>query len=182
VLNTKYIPHQPANRENGFGLIELMIAVAILGIVLAFAIPSYKEWIENTKIRSIAESILNGVQRARAEAVTNNTAAVFTLSNNNWTVGCVTASVNCAAVIDQYTADSTSGNVTATPDPISKTTVTFTPLGVIRDPVTNSFNLVDVASSVAGTRPMRVEIGLGGSARLCDPAFAIADTPRGCNP
>lgn len=43
------------NRENGFTLIELMIVVAIIGIVMAIALPSYRE------------SVLRG---QRAEAIT----------------------------------------------------------------------------------------------------------------
>lgn len=171
-------------RSAGFGIIELMITVAILGIVLLVAIPSFKEWIENTKVRNIASSIHNGLQLARAEAVTRNTQVVFTLAGNSWTVGCVTATATCPAMIQQYTADSGTTNISATTIPASKTAITYSNLG---NRVTTgaaglaSFNTVDVVSNIAGTRSLRIEVGASGSARLCDPEFAIADTPRGCN-
>jgi type IV fimbrial biogenesis protein FimT len=54
-------------KQAGFSLIEMMIVVAILGITASVAIPSYRTWIQNTKVRTGAESIMNGIQKARSE-------------------------------------------------------------------------------------------------------------------
>lgn len=36
---------RPAQRDSGFTLIELLIAMAVLGIVMAVAIPNYRQWV-----------------------------------------------------------------------------------------------------------------------------------------
>ncbi|MDM0027647.1 GspH/FimT family pseudopilin [Variovorax sp. J31P216] len=54
-------------------LIELMVGLAVLAIALAIGMPSFGEWISNTQIRSTAESLQNGLNLARAEAVRRNT-------------------------------------------------------------------------------------------------------------
>jgi type IV fimbrial biogenesis protein FimT len=65
--------------EWGFSLIELMVAMAIMGILLALAAPAYRVWIGNTRIRTTAESLQNGLQLARGEAVRRNAQIRFQL-------------------------------------------------------------------------------------------------------
>jgi type IV fimbrial biogenesis protein FimT len=67
----------PALAARGMSLIELMVGLAVLAIALAFGVPSFAEWISNTQIRSTAESIQNGLNFARAEAVRRNTIVRF---------------------------------------------------------------------------------------------------------
>ena len=69
-------------KETGVTLIELMIGVVIMGILLMLAAPSYQSYIRNTKIRASAESILNGLQLARGEAVRRNAAVRFQLTDS----------------------------------------------------------------------------------------------------
>lgn len=78
----------PRHQQRGMSLVELAIGLAIVGILLALAAPSYSTWIQNTKIRTTAEAILNGVQLARAEAVRRNTQIRFYLTDT-LTAACV---------------------------------------------------------------------------------------------
>jgi prepilin-type N-terminal cleavage/methylation domain-containing protein len=41
----------------GFSLIELMVVVAILGIMLGFAAPYYAEWVATQRVRDTAADI-----------------------------------------------------------------------------------------------------------------------------
>ncbi|MCJ0765185.1 GspH/FimT family pseudopilin [Variovorax terrae] len=85
VLTQPTRPIRAARRRapsRGFSLIELMVGVTLLAIALTMAAPSFSEWIRNTQIRSTAESLQNGLQFARAEAVRRNTAVRFQLTSS----------------------------------------------------------------------------------------------------
>jgi type IV fimbrial biogenesis protein FimT len=175
--------------QKGFSLIELMIAVAIIAIVSAIAFPSYRAWIQNTKIRTTAESILNGLQIARAEAVRRNSKVQFqfALGANSWTVGCYAPVAGCPAIIQsRSTAEGSSSAITVTTMPTAaNTTVVFNNLGTV-DPAPAPFCRVevDVPTSVlaaAESRNLRVTLGVGGNARMCDPDAGLSSTdPRKC--
>ena len=56
-----------------------MVAVAVLAVALAIGMPSFADWISNMRIRSTAESLQNGLQFARSEAVRRNNPTQFQL-------------------------------------------------------------------------------------------------------
>ena len=56
-------------------MVELLIVVAILGILLAVALPSFNDWIQDAQVHTVAESIVQGLQATRAEAVRRNNVA-----------------------------------------------------------------------------------------------------------
>ncbi|MFZ2541189.1 MAG: GspH/FimT family pseudopilin, partial [Gallionella sp.] len=89
-------------KSSGFTLIELMITLVILAIAMALGIPSYRDWVQNTQIRNAAESVQNGLQRARAEAVGRNTNVAFVLLgvNPTWASSWEVRVVNPLTVID----------------------------------------------------------------------------------
>ena len=68
--------------QGGLTLIELMITLAIAGLLLMAGLPSFSEWIRNAQIRGAAESILSGVTQARLEAIRRNAAMRFSLTGN----------------------------------------------------------------------------------------------------
>lgn len=69
--------------QRGISFIEIAIGLAILGISMAWAIPSYSVWMQNMQIRNMAESIVGGLQQARSEALARNGRAEFILTSQN---------------------------------------------------------------------------------------------------
>lgn len=61
----------------GFTLVELMIGIAVLAILVMAAAPSLQLWIVNTRIRTAAEGMQNGLRLAQAEAARQNRQVVF---------------------------------------------------------------------------------------------------------
>jgi type IV fimbrial biogenesis protein FimT len=170
-------------RPLGFTLIELLIGVVMLGILASIAMPSFQTWVINSKIRNAAESITNGLQRAKAEAVARNANVAFTLgagTDSSWSVYPVATP---ASGIDSRSASEGSQNVIRTVKPTSTlTTVTFNSFGSVL--TTNPgagvpsapFTEVDLVAT--GGSQLNVKIAAGGNARMCDPN--VGSGPRSC--
>ena len=65
-------------RERGFTLIELIIVIAILGVLLAIAIPALGTYYREAKLNKAAREVKANIQLARLKAVTSNFRVVFT--------------------------------------------------------------------------------------------------------
>lgn len=166
-------------KSAGFTLIELMITIVIFSITLTFGVSSYRAWVKSSQIRNAAESIVNGIQRARAEAVKRNTSIVFDLSaDSSWQI-----SVAGSGVIETRSSSEGSKNVTVQATPLGATTITLNSLGMIvpNSPVSSQPTQFDITSTpAAGSRALRVNIGLGGTVRMCDPNLPTGSSPRAC--
>jgi type IV fimbrial biogenesis protein FimT len=159
----------------GLTLIELMITVAVLAIGLSLAAPSFTQQIANYRLRSASESIINGLNYARAEAVRRNSPVSFTLDNTGagWTV----AQVNPATTL-QSRANGESPGVTAASTTTSRA-VTFTATGFV-DNSGVRLSQINLSTSVANTDSRRIDIFGGGLIRVCDPTVTTAGDPRRC--
>jgi type IV fimbrial biogenesis protein FimT len=171
--------------QNGLTMIELMVGLVIVAILLATGVPSFRDWMQNSKIRTASESILNGLQLARAEAVKRNTQVQFVLlGGSSWNVGCVTVTATCLAMIQSRSAnEGSTASIIVTPEPVGANTVVFNNFGAVVATATTptQFNL-DVPVSImpaADSRDLRITIGVGGNSRMCDPNLASSD-PRAC--
>lgn len=66
----------------GFTIVELLIGITIMATLMALAMPDFSLWMQNSRIRTAAEALQNGVQLARAEAVRRNAPVLFQLTTS----------------------------------------------------------------------------------------------------
>lgn len=169
-------------KQRGVTLIELMIGLAIMAILLAAGLPGFNVWIQNTQIRTAAESIQNGLQLARAEAVRRNEQVNFILgTGTSWTVS--TVAVPGTAIQSRASSEG-SVNVTVTATPAGATTATFNALGRLANPTTAPTQIdLDVPTTILPanvSRELRINITSGGQIRTCDPSITATGDPRKC--
>jgi type IV fimbrial biogenesis protein FimT len=163
--------------QRGFSLIELCIGLAVLAILISFAVPGMRTWLQNSQLRSTAESIQNGLQLARSEAVRRNVFVTFNLSGVGWTVN--------AAGVTQPVQTGTTETAGKSQVAATQTAVQFSGVGRVTPPADTTF---DITNSSAGTcvaaggpvRCLRVTVSAGGQIRMCDPA-ATTGTAAACS-
>ncbi|HYP82901.1 GspH/FimT family pseudopilin [Variovorax sp.] len=184
----------------GFTLVELMVTVIVLSILAVVAYPSFSGFIQNGQIRASAESLMSGLQLARAEAIRRNVTVALKLENmlrgepvaggTDWTL--LAATPDEPTVPDQVLQvrrdDSTRSIARAgvsdapSAEPAAAgaglpATIAYTSVG--RLSLATTARQIDVIGP-SGSRPLRILLGPGGDVRLCDPALTMADNPQGC--
>lgn len=169
-------------RQQGFTLVELVVAMAVLIALATVAIPAFQTSIGNAQIRTVAESIHSGLQQARMEAIKRNARVKFTLQTNSaWQIGCVTVVTGCPALITQRSA--TEGSSTNTAVSADNYTAVFSSFGT-RDPATAvGLTVVNVTNTQVKSeerRALRVVLAAGGNVKVCDPAVSTVGDPRAC--
>ncbi len=182
----------------GFTLIEILISMALFSILLALAVPSFSEWIQNQQIRTTAEGIYSALQRAQAEAAKRNqpvdfalissipspgTAPVTSNTGPNWVVAVDQGGAPTAAGFIQGGLGAESGkNASIT---TSQNVVTFYGTGTL--PPGAAAAVVTVANPTGGAcataagpmQCLKITVAPYGKIRMCNPAQP-AGSPQGC--
>ena len=199
------LTHSAYGRARGFTIIELVIAIALVGVMLKLGLPSFTAWISNAKVRTVTDALQNGIRLAQTEALRRNRTVVMSLTNATPAIN-ATPSVNgkfwslqTVAKLGDTAGEYIQGG--ALTDVASGVTITGQAAAICFNSngrlvtlpssatgvgtaciVDDTKTFYDVNVAGAADRPLRVTVGLAGQVRLCDPNRpARSDTsPDGC--
>jgi type IV fimbrial biogenesis protein FimT len=192
--------------QRGFSMVELMVALTIVGFAMAAGLPSLSAWLQNSKLRSSTESIITGLQVAKSEAVSRNALVRFQLTSSldssctlstssaNWVVNADPNPGTVAGKCDVAPSDTVSPFIIRKRDPTKDiagmvvdsggvSSITFNGLGRPTTPVVVGIDLSNPEmGACAPTGPvtcLRVVVSAAGQIRMCNPKFSLPD-PQGC--
>jgi type IV fimbrial biogenesis protein FimT len=189
----------------GFSLVELMVAVALAGILLALGMPAFSLWVSNAKVRTAQDALQSGLRLAQAEAVRRHRQVVFfrtpdtscgpsaaadadgpywALRTAALTPGDDAQTIQCGQLAELADGVVLGGPAAVCFNGIGRQVAIADPgVGGIACTLPPDGNQQYNVSHPGGDRPLRVRVSLAGSVRTCDPArvFSVAE-PDGCPP
>lgn len=174
---------------SGFTIVEMMIVVAIMGILSAFSLPAFNAWIADSQVKAASEQYMSGIRLAQAQAVKSGQRVEFFLTSatpvadaatsitgKNWGIQSmdtlnpnqVDELLQSAVLAGQYSQISLSANTAV---------LSFNSIGRITNIAQNA--QIDVSHPQSDDR-LRINISTTGAMRLCNPDKNRTSSPDGC--
>jgi type IV fimbrial biogenesis protein FimT len=193
-------------RQPGFTIIELMVTISVFAILFAVAFPPMTTWINNNKVRAVADALQNGIRLAQAESLRRSRQVVFSLTNsatpsggftaaangNYWSVNVIpsmldgTDGTTQAAFVESGVINTNTRVVIGGPAEICFNSVgrlttngtTGIPGATCAAPAAGAATWYDITLQGGGAdaRQLRVTVNVGGQVHMCDRGRVYSDT------
>jgi type IV fimbrial biogenesis protein FimT len=157
LVNTA-IASPSGRRRGGFTLIEVIVVVALLGIVAAIAAPSFRSFIGTMNSKSAAFDLISDLTIARSEAIKRNANTTLAPVAGSWTNGWQVLDAGGATL---YQRAALSSNLSVS----GATAVVFQPNGRLTIDTDDAIRKWSISSTISGVTARCVVIGPTGSAR-----------------
>jgi type IV fimbrial biogenesis protein FimT len=130
----------------GFTIIELMITLALAGVVLAIAIPSYNNTVKNNCLTTDTNSLITSIQLTRSEAIKRRQDVSIIAKGGNWATGWTVQDLAATVIQDV----SLSCDATTVIEQGGDTTLVYNDNGFIDAPA--AFQICDDRSAEMGRK------------------------------
>ena len=212
MLGNQHGGHMLKKHQRGFSMVEVVVTIAVLAVLMAAVTPSAAGLVANLRLRSAAEAVMTGLQKARSEAIKSNQIVTLWLMSANsagaldstcalsgtsssWVVSYDDPSGSCDSVPSTITSPrivqinsagpSSSGLAVSALNSAgaASTQVGFNGYGRRPDGVAaTDISTIDFTSSTSGTRRLRIQVSSVGGVRMCDRDVTVTTDPRYCTP
>lgn len=87
-MNRMNRPSSLRETSRGFTLVEMMVTIAVLSILLAIAVPDFRQMLASERVRSANSDMFSALLLARSEAIKRNgNVKLVPASNTSWAGG-----------------------------------------------------------------------------------------------
>ena len=180
------------SRQRGFTLIELMVVVALIGVLLSLAVPSFRDLLARKRMEGVALELGTDLQYARSEAVQQNTQVQVIFGTNCYAVYSVavgsTAATNCQTLgtggrLLKLVQVDAGPAFAFTPATAGNLFIEFEP---VRGTATNAAGTANMAGDVlvtssAGNWQLQARVSRYGRMKTCSPNSSVSGFSSDCS-
>lgn len=152
--SARNLPQKLRTTSSGFTLIELMVTIAVMGIIVGIAAPSISNQLANQRVKSTAATLNNALREAKTESVIRRQAITVTIDNKDTSSsGTLVLTDAKSNLIGTYTYDAKSTISGKDSDNKDKSTSLFSPEKTTDQEVTYT-----VCDSNTSASPRQIEV------------------------